>query len=69
MFEDGSLWHPPRPQHQSTKGHLNTQHRDQLEDQLEDLTMERRSIANLMVFCIDHADAATEVGHQTEGKG
>ena len=35
--------------------------RDELEDQLRNLSMEREKIKKSMVWCLDHADSAEEV--------
>ena len=36
-------------------------HRDELEDRLRAITMERSGIRESMVWCLDHAESADEV--------
>ena len=36
--------------------------RDELEDRLRGITMERAGIKESMVWCLDHAESADEVG-------
>lgn len=43
------------------KGQLSETSREQLEDMLRLLTPERQKIADLMIFCIQHADACEEI--------
>lgn len=43
------------------KGLLCEEDREDFEDMLRNLTPQRQKIANLMVFCIDHADAWEEI--------
>ena len=40
---------------------LSLSNRDDLENQLRGVTMERGSIRKSMVWCLDHADSAEEV--------
>jgi U2-associated protein SR140 len=71
MFIGGSMWKPPplksfRPvvmqQEEIVKrGQLSTKNREELESQLHKITMERKSIADVMVWCVDHADSAQEI--------
>lgn len=65
MFTGGSMWQPPTPdqleKEEIDKGHLSATDRDRLEDKLRNLTAEREAIADSMVFCLTHADAAEEV--------
>lgn len=51
----------PQQQHQQQKGMLSDSQRDKLESLLRNLTPERKKIAESMVYCLDHADAAEEV--------
>ena len=37
-------------------------HREDLEELLRNITMERKSVLNALMWCIDHADGAQEVG-------
>ncbi|XP_028322290.1 U2 snRNP-associated SURP motif-containing protein-like isoform X2 [Gouania willdenowi] len=49
------------------KGQLRAEHKQRLENMLKDLTPSRDAIADVMVFCLDRADAAEEVvGHITD---
>lgn len=48
-------------QQQQQKGMLSDSQRDRLESLLRNLTPERKKIAEAMVYCLDHADAAEEV--------
>ncbi|KAI9362068.1 hypothetical protein DFJ73DRAFT_813257 [Zopfochytrium polystomum] len=50
--------HPPR---QNAKGALEKRHRHKLEVLIRKLTFDRELIGSLMVFCIDHSDAADEI--------
>ena len=43
------------------KGCLRSSQREKLEEMLRNLTPEKRSISEAMMFCIDHADGAIEV--------
>jgi len=43
------------------KGSLSNTQRDRLEDLLRNITPERLRVAEAMVFCIEHADAAEEI--------
>lgn len=77
MFEDGSIWKPPplnffsqgMPEElideddlpEPNKGQLSVAQRNRLEDLLRRLTPERTKIADAMIFCIEHADAADEI--------
>ncbi|XP_055606151.1 U2 snRNP-associated SURP motif-containing protein [Uranotaenia lowii] len=77
MFKGGSIWKPPpinfytqgMPDEllvdlegiDSNKGNLSVAQRDRLEDLLRHLTPERQKIADTMIFCIEHADAAEEI--------
>ena len=42
-------------------GCLSSRERDELEDILRELSMERKSVYPAMVFCIDHSEAGEEV--------
>uniref|UniRef100_A0AAR5P163 RRM domain-containing protein n=1 Tax=Dendroctonus ponderosae TaxID=77166 RepID=A0AAR5P163_DENPD len=46
----------------SSKGALSKGQRDRLEDLLRNLTPEKKRIGELMVYCIDHSEAAEEIG-------
>ncbi|XP_065165583.1 U2 snRNP-associated SURP motif-containing protein-like isoform X2 [Atheta coriaria] len=77
MFKDGSAWKPPlmnnytagMPEElvnddedrSNTKGSLSITQRDRLEDLIRNLTPERKKIGEVMVFCIEHSDAAEEI--------
>lgn len=77
MFKNGSIWKPPvmnnytngMPEHliqdedgkEHTKGSLSNTQRDRLEDLIRGLTPEKSKIGEVMVFCIEHSDAAEEV--------
>ncbi|XP_030755965.1 U2 snRNP-associated SURP motif-containing protein [Sitophilus oryzae] len=77
MFRDGSVWKPPvmtsytagMPDDlvidddikDTSKGALSKSQRDRLEDLLRNLTPEKKKIAEVMVYCIDHAEAADEI--------
>ncbi len=77
MFEDGSIWRPPplnffsqgmpvelideEDLPEPNKGQLSVAQRNRLEDLLRHLTPERNKIADAMIFCIEHADAADEI--------
>lgn len=43
------------------KGTLSVTQRERLEDLLRNITPERLKVAEGMVFCIEHADAAEEI--------
>eukprot|EP00117_Sycon_ciliatum_P015546 scpid41385/ scgid15341/ U2 snRNP-associated SURP motif-containing protein; 140 kDa Ser/Arg-rich domain protein; U2-associated protein SR140 len=43
------------------KGQLSEKNRDFLEDMLHKITIDRQTIADGMVFCLDHADCAEEI--------
>lgn len=45
----------------SSKGALSRSQRDRLEDLLRNLTPEKKRIGEVMVYCIDHAEAAEEI--------
>lgn len=72
----GSIWRPPpiHPYTQGmpeelieeevdsrTKGSLSATQRDRLEDLLRGMVPDKLKIAEVMVFCIEHADAAEEI--------
>lgn len=77
MFKGGSIWKPPpmnfytqgMPDEllseedllEPNKGQLSVAQRDRLEDIIRKLTPERQKIADAMIFCIEHADAADEI--------
>ncbi|XP_055538676.1 U2 snRNP-associated SURP motif-containing protein isoform X2 [Wyeomyia smithii] len=77
MFKGGSIWKPPpinfytqgMPDEllvdeegiDGNKGNLSVAQRDRLEDLIRHLTPERQKIADAMIFCIEHADAAEEI--------
>ena len=75
MFKNGSLWHPPPLQPVEIpdlkpkvpeidivkKGLLSEAKRDELEDILREMSMERKSILMAMVFCIDNSDSWEEI--------
>ncbi|KAB0801313.1 hypothetical protein PPYR_05667 [Photinus pyralis] len=77
MFKGGSAWKPPlmtsytagmpeeliqeEEARESTKGSLSNTQRDRLEDLIRNLTPESKRIADAMVFCIEHSDAADEI--------
>lgn len=77
MFQGGSIWKPPSvsfysqgmpeelisedEQVEPNKGQLSNAQRNRLEDLLRHLTPERSKIADAMIFCIEHADAADEI--------
>lgn len=66
MFVGGSSWEPPdldqlKATEEVEKGHLSTSSRDALEDLLHKITLERRDVAEAMVFCLQHADASLEI--------
>ncbi|XP_066155445.1 U2 snRNP-associated SURP motif-containing protein [Euwallacea fornicatus] len=45
----------------ASKGALSKGQRDRLEDLLRNLTPEKKKIGEIMVYCIDHAEAAEEI--------
>ncbi|KAF5296912.1 hypothetical protein FQA39_LY12269 [Lamprigera yunnana] len=77
MFKGGSIWKPPilanytsgmpdelihqEELREARKGSLSNTQRDRLEDLIRNLTPEAKKIADAMVFCIEHSDAANEV--------
>ncbi|XP_022915501.1 U2 snRNP-associated SURP motif-containing protein isoform X2 [Onthophagus taurus] len=77
MFTEGSIWKPPLmncytsgmpdelvvddDERASTKGTLSNTQRDRLEDLIRNLTPESKKIGEVMVFCIEHSEAAEEV--------
>lgn len=74
MFKGGSIWRPP-PMNMYTqgmpeelierdeerKGGLSPAQRDRLEQLIRHMTPERLKVADAMVFCIEHAEAADEI--------
>ncbi|XP_014681632.1 PREDICTED: U2 snRNP-associated SURP motif-containing protein-like [Priapulus caudatus] len=76
MFKNGSIWRPPpmnpylqgmpepveTPDKESQKkGQLSNSQRDRLEDMLRGLTPDRVKVADTMIFCLEHSEAAEEV--------
>lgn len=77
MYKGSSIWKPPQlnffsqgmpeeliSDEESTepnKGQLSVAQRNRLEDLIRHLTPERIKIADAMIFCIEHADAADEI--------
>lgn len=77
MFKGSSIWRPPQmnffsqgmPEElisededaEPNKGQLSVAQRNRLEDLIRHLTPERTKIADAMIFCIEHADAADEI--------
>ena len=77
MFKGSSIWKPPQlnffnqgmPEElisddeatEPNKGQLSVAQRNRLEDLIRHLTPERIKIADAMIFCIEHADAADEI--------
>lgn len=76
MFRGSSIWQPPKMNffHQGMpdelisedeaepcKGQLSIAQRNRLEDLIRHLTAERNKIADAMIFCIEHAEAADEI--------
>ncbi|XP_058810366.1 U2 snRNP-associated SURP motif-containing protein isoform X3 [Phymastichus coffea] len=77
MFKGGSVWRPPpmnpwtqgmpdelievEEKHEPRRGSLSNCQRDRLEDLLRNITPERIKVAEAMVFCIEHAEAAEEI--------
>ncbi|XP_039287780.1 U2 snRNP-associated SURP motif-containing protein [Nilaparvata lugens] len=75
MFKGGSIWRPPpmnpytqgmpedlvESEVETRKGSLSPAQRDRLEDLIRNITPERLKVAEVMVFCIEHSDAAEEI--------
>lgn len=77
MFKGGSIWRPPPmnpwtqgmpdelvetdERQEPRRGSLSNSQRDRLEDLLRNITPERIKVAEAMVFCIEHAEAAEEI--------
>ncbi|XP_053714556.1 U2 snRNP-associated SURP motif-containing protein isoform X2 [Synchiropus splendidus] len=77
MFKNGSLWRPPplnpylhgpyddveeeEEEEQGKKGCLKEDERDKLEEMLRALTPRRGDVAEAMLFCLNHAEAAEEI--------
>ncbi|GLH10041.1 U2 snRNP-associated SURP motif-containing protein [Gryllus bimaculatus] len=76
MFKGGSIWKPPPmnpytqgmpdelvegEEKEPRKGSLSNTQRDRLEDLLRNMTPERMKVAEAMVFCIEHSEAAEEI--------
>ncbi|XP_067010744.2 U2 snRNP-associated SURP motif-containing protein isoform X2 [Anabrus simplex] len=76
MFKGGSIWRPPpmnpytqgmpdelveAEEKEPRKGSLSNTQRDRLEDLLRNMTPERLKVAEAMVFCIEHSEAAEEI--------
>ncbi|KAL7052805.1 hypothetical protein ACKWTF_005021 [Chironomus riparius] len=76
MFKNGSVWKPPKlnffsqgmpeelisdDEMEPCKGQLSVAQRNRLEDLIRHLTPEKSKIADAMIFCIEHADAADEI--------
>ncbi|XP_033207968.1 U2 snRNP-associated SURP motif-containing protein isoform X2 [Belonocnema kinseyi] len=77
MFKGGSVWRPPpvnpwtqgmpedlvelEERQEPRRGSLSNSQRDRLEDLLRNITPERIKVAEAMVFCIEHAEAAEEI--------
>lgn len=76
MFKGGSVWKPPpmNPYTQgmpeelveydevdARKGSLSNSQRERLEDLLRNISPERIKVAEAMVFCIEHSEAAEEI--------
>ncbi|XP_062522101.1 U2 snRNP-associated SURP motif-containing protein-like [Corticium candelabrum] len=74
MFTGGSLWQPPSASHHKVperppprdvrepkRGELTDPERDQLEDTLRGITPERVKVAEAMIYCLDHSEAAEEI--------
>ncbi|CAH1965100.1 unnamed protein product [Acanthoscelides obtectus] len=77
MFKNGSVWKPPimncytngmpdelikdDDMKDSSKGTLSHSQRDRLEDLIRGLTPEKTKIGEVMVFCIEHSEAAEEI--------
>ncbi|XP_015591071.1 U2 snRNP-associated SURP motif-containing protein [Cephus cinctus] len=77
MFKGGSVWRPPpinpwtqgmpdelielEERQEPRRGSLSNSQRDRLEDLLRNISPERIKVAETMVFCIEHAEAAEEI--------
>ncbi|XP_015109762.1 U2 snRNP-associated SURP motif-containing protein isoform X1 [Diachasma alloeum] len=77
MFKGGSVWRPPpinpwtqgmpeelievEERQEPRRGSLSNSQRDRLEDLLRNISPERLKIAEVMIFCIEHAEAAEEI--------
>ncbi|XP_046746298.1 U2 snRNP-associated SURP motif-containing protein isoform X2 [Diprion similis] len=77
MFKGGSVWRPPpinpwtqgmpdeliemEERQEPRRGSLSNSQRDRLEDLLRNILPERIKVAETMVFCIEHAEAADEI--------
>uniref|UniRef100_A0A1B6MMK8 U2 snRNP-associated SURP motif-containing protein n=1 Tax=Graphocephala atropunctata TaxID=36148 RepID=A0A1B6MMK8_9HEMI len=75
MFKGGSIWRPPpmnpytqgmpdelvEPEVELRKGSLSPTQRDRLEDLIRNMTPERLKVAEVMVFCMEHSEAADEI--------
>ncbi|XP_046671821.1 U2 snRNP-associated SURP motif-containing protein [Homalodisca vitripennis] len=75
MFKGGSIWRPPpmnpytqgmpeelvEPEVEPRKGSLSPTQRDRLEDLIRNMTPERLKVAEVMVFCMEHSEAAEEI--------
>ncbi|XP_051156379.1 U2 snRNP-associated SURP motif-containing protein isoform X1 [Leptopilina boulardi] len=77
MFKGGSVWRPPpinpwtqgmpeelieiEERQEPRRGSLSNSQRDRLEDLLRNISPERIRVAEAMVFCIEHAEAAEEI--------
>ncbi|XP_057656259.1 U2 snRNP-associated SURP motif-containing protein [Diorhabda carinulata] len=77
MFKDGSIWKPPimncytngmpddlinkDESKENSKGSLSKSQRDRLEDLIRQLSPEKNKIGEVMVFCIEHSEAAEEI--------
>lgn len=77
MFKGGPIWKPPLANFYTQgmpdelvvddeapephKGALSNAQRDRLEDLIRHLTPERSKIGDVMIFCIEHAEAADEI--------
>ncbi|XP_014215051.2 U2 snRNP-associated SURP motif-containing protein [Copidosoma floridanum] len=77
MFQGGSIWRPPPmnpwtqgmpdelievdERQEPRRGSLSNSQRDRLEDLLRNIAPERLKVAEAMIFCIEHAEAAEEI--------
>lgn len=77
MFKGGSVWKPPpmnqytqgmpddlvdeKDDFEPRKGTLSNTQRDRLEDLLRNIGPERIKVAEAMVFCMEHSEAAEEI--------
>ena len=77
MFKGGSIWKPPpmnqytqgmpddlvddKDDFEPRKGTLSNTQRDRLEDLLRNIGPERIKVAEAMVFCMEHSEAAEEI--------